>query len=60
MHLLRCIFFISAKFDFTIVAAHIPGRLNTIADAILRNNVPLFLSLSPQADPDDGRPENKC
>ena len=49
-HLLRCIFFISAKFDFTLIAAHIPGQDNTLADAISRNNATLFLSLSPQAD----------
>lgn len=51
MHLLRCNFFISAKFDFTLTAAHIPGRHNTLADAISRDNAALFLSLSPQADP---------
>ena len=49
MHLLRCIF-LSAKFEFSLTAAHVPGRKNTLADAISRDNATLFLSLSPQAD----------
>ena len=49
-HLLRCIFFFSAKYDFTLTAAHIPGRLNTLADAISRNNAPYFVSSYPQAN----------
>lgn len=47
MHLLRCLTFYSAYFRFTIKATHIPGTLNTAADAISRNNIPLFLSLVP-------------
>ena len=49
-HLLRCIFFFSAKYDFLLTAAHIPGRLNTLADAISRDNAASFLSLYPQAN----------
>ena len=49
-HLLRCIFFFSAKYDFVLTAAHIPGRLNTLADAISRNNAPYFLSSYLQAN----------
>ena len=49
-HLLRCIFFFSAKYDFLVTAAHIPGRLNTLADAISRDNAASFLSLYPQAN----------
>ena len=49
-HLLRCIFFFSAKYDFLLTAAYIPGRLNTLADAISRDNAASFLSLYPQAN----------
>ena len=45
MHLLRCLTFYSAYFRFTMKATHIPGTLNTAADAISHNNIPLFLSL---------------
>ena len=48
-HLLRCIFFFTARYDFTLTAAHIPGRLNSLADAISRNNSSYFLSSYPQA-----------
>ena len=44
VHLLRTIFFLSAKFDFSLVAAHIPGHLNVLANAISRDNASLFLS----------------
>ena len=50
MHLLRCIFFLSAKYEFSLVATHVPGQQNELADAISRDNAALFLSLSPQAD----------
>ena len=50
MHLLWFIFFVSAKFEFSLTAAHVPGRQNPLADAISRDNAALFLSLSPQAD----------
>ena len=48
MHLLRCMVFYAALFGFDFVSEHIPGVLNTAADAISRNNVPLFVSLVPQ------------
>ena len=48
MHLLRCMSFYAAYYGFTFVSEHIPGVLNTAADAISRNNIPLFLSLVPQ------------
>lgn len=48
MHLMRCLLFYSAFFSFEFVSEHIPGVLNTAADAISRNNLPLFLSLVPQ------------
>ena len=45
MHLVRCL---AAFFGFQFVAQHVPGVLNTVADAISRNNIPLFLSIFPQ------------
>jgi hypothetical protein len=51
MHLLRCVFFISAHFEITTKAAHIPGRKNIAADALSRNNLCLFRAHVPQADP---------
>ena len=49
MHLVQCLTFIAAKFQLTISAVHIPGETNTLADALSRNNLPLFFSLFPQA-----------
>ena len=49
MHLLRCLFFIAAHFDFDIFACHIPGSLNVAADALSRNLLPLFLAKVPEA-----------
>ena len=40
--LLRCLFFIEAKYSFTISAVHLPGKLNIIADPLSRNNFSLF------------------
>ena len=37
-HLLRCLFFIRACFQFSLQAVHIEGTDNTLADAISRNN----------------------
>lgn len=48
MHLLRCLVFYAAYFGFQFIAKHIPGVLNTAADAISRNNISLFLSVCPQ------------
>ena len=49
-HLLRCLAFLSAKFQCQILASHIPGTHNNAADALSRNQLPLFLSIIPQAD----------
>ena len=49
MHLMRCLAFISAKFEFFTFASHIRGVDNTLADALSRNNRQLFHSLHPQA-----------
>ena len=50
-HMLRCLFFLEAKFQFTSISVHIPGVANTIADALSRNNMTSFYSLAPQAYP---------
>ena len=49
MHLARCLAFITAKFDFHVVASHIKGAHNVRADALSRDNLSLFRSLHPQA-----------
>ena len=48
-HLLRCLFFASARFDFRIAAQHTPGATNIAADALSRNNLPLFFLQVPHA-----------
>ena len=50
MHLMRCLAFIAAKYEFTIFATHIPGVDNVLADALSRNNGTLFHTLHPQAN----------
>ena len=47
--MLRCLFFICARHQFTIVAKHTPGKDNVAADAISRNNMQLFHSQVPHA-----------
>ena len=46
LYLLRSLFFLEAKFQFSLVAAHISWNLNTLADALSWNNLPFFLQLS--------------
>ena len=48
-HMLRCLFFLEARFGFAVLAAHVPGSLNTWADAMSRNHLDVFNSLDPQA-----------
>ena len=50
MHLTRCLFFILAAWDISLYACHIPGVLNTVADAISRDNNPLLFSKVPCAN----------
>ena len=50
-HMLRSLFFFEAKFQFTMVAAHIPGAINVRADALSRNHLDVFFASSPQACP---------
>ena len=49
MHLLRCLFFVRARFQFEAWAVHTPGADNGIADAISRNNMYRFYSQVPAA-----------
>ena len=48
-HLLRCLYFYAAHFQFVFSAMHIPGIQNIAADALSRGNLSLFRSLFPQA-----------
>ncbi|XP_064397558.1 uncharacterized protein LOC135344321 [Halichondria panicea] len=48
MHLVRCLAFFKAEFGFTIVAEHLPGRLNTAADALSRDKLSHFCPKAPQ------------
>ena len=48
MHLLCCLVFYAAIFRFEFLAQHIPGILNTAADAISCNKISLFVYLIPQ------------
>lgn len=50
MHLLRTLAFIKAKFRFLLVASHIPGKGNDLADVLSRDNLSYFLSNHPQAN----------
>ena len=49
LSLLRCMIFIAAKYSIWFSSAHIPGRFNTIADAISRNQMKMFFSQAPSA-----------
>ena len=50
MHLMRCLFFFSAHFHFRVIAKHIPGKQNILADALSCDRLSLFHSLHPQAN----------
>ena len=47
MHLLRCLFFIRARYRVVLRAVHIPGRCNILADAISRNNLGMLFARRP-------------
>lgn len=51
MHLMRCLAFPAAKFNFVIVSRHIRGVDNDLTDALLREKVNYFRSHHPQAQP---------
>ena len=42
MHMIYCLFFIRAYWDFQLLAEHIPGEHNKAAEAISRENFPLL------------------
>ena len=48
VHLIRCLVFYAAFYQFDFMAKHIPGIHNIAADALSRDNLALFLSLTPQ------------
>ena len=49
MHLMRCLFFFTAHHQLCLAPEHLPGRLNTAADSLSRDNLSLFLQLIPEA-----------
>ena len=50
MHLLRCLYFICAKFSITLSAQHLAGYKNKAAGALSRGNVKSFVQEVPYAD----------
>ena len=48
MHLIRCLFFIKARYGLDIRAAHIPGKENRLTDALSRNDFAYFTSQVPR------------
>ena len=50
MALARALFFVAALHNFHIMLTHIPGADNTVADALSRFNLSLFVQLAPGAD----------
>ena len=51
MHLVRALFLVTARFNFRICAAHVPGKSNRLADAFSRFNPQEFHRLAPEAQP---------
>ena len=49
MHLMRALFFFTAKYDITVVCNHIPGVDNRAADALSRDDVVSFLQQVPES-----------
>jgi len=50
MHLMRCLAYIQARWQVSVVAEHIPGIHNNLADALSRDKLSTFHSLFPQAN----------
>ena len=51
MGLMRCLYFIAAKFNLLLSATHLAGKANCLADTLSRNNASYFLSNYPQTSP---------
>ena len=51
MHLMRSLFFLAAGQNISIVGEHIPGVDNRAADALSRDNLQAFLSITQEAKP---------
>ena len=51
MHLIRCLTLIECVYDFVVVSKPLPGKHNSIADALSYNQRSAFLSLYPQGPP---------
>lgn len=47
MHLVRCLFFIEAHYQFELVASYLPGEANMLADDLSRNRSSAFLLKAP-------------
>ncbi len=51
MHIIRCLSFYAAHFNFTLTPVYIPSEDNAAADALSRNDMARFLRVTPQAYP---------
>ena len=49
MHLMRCLAFFRAHYNFYMFAEHIPGKLSVATDSLSRDKLPLFFQVMPQA-----------
>ena len=49
MHLLRSLHFFLANREIRLTASHIPGKFNTLADALSRNHMQVFNMQAPTA-----------
>ena len=51
MQLLRELFLCAARFKFIVMAKHVPGKENAIADSLSRFNMQVFRQLAPHSQP---------
>ena len=49
MHLMRCLFFFTARYQLILAPVHLPGKLNVAADHLSRDALSSFLQLTPGA-----------